>query len=94
MATVSVPRSRAATARHRQPSALAAPATPSPARSQLIDRIEDIKVDTSPEDTQLPSLLKEAESLAKSFEALQVNGGDTRQDDRQARAARRYVQTS
>jgi hypothetical protein len=94
MATLSMPLSRAAVARNRVssavPSAVAAPTAPP--RSKLIERIADtnIHADIALEETKLPSLLEEAESLTKSFEALQSNGGVARQEGSQARAARRY----
>jgi hypothetical protein len=77
----------------RPAAAVAVPVGRAPSRSagQLVDRIGDVKANApKPEDVQLPSLLEEAETLTKSFEALQSSTTSTRRERGQARAARRY----
>lgn len=95
MATVSAPRNRSGPARNRSslPSQVAVSAPPPAAHtsSHLVNRIAYAKIESAPDEAQLPSLLEEAEILAKSFEALQSNGSAAQQKSAQDRAARRYA---
>lgn len=72
---------------------VASPAAEPPVRARQVDdriAVLDSAPKEAPLAAELPSLLEEAETLAKSFEALQSNNAGFRQEGSQARAARRY----